>query len=217
MMRTDRRTDLSPPSDEVLVEQARRGNQASFAELVRRHQNGVYSLCYRLLGDAAEAEDLAQEAFLRLYRSLPKFRVDALLWPWLRKLTANVCIDALRKRKPAAMPLEDLGQDGGEPRVGAADELPEDAYLGREARLDVQKALLRLPPDYRAALVLRYLEDLSYQEVAEALGVPLSTVETRLFRARKMLGQLLVSAQNPGKEGISHDLHVARGAGLSLR
>lgn len=208
---------MSPPSDEVLVEQARRGNQASFAELVRRHQDGVYSLCYRLMGDAAEAEDLAQEAFMRLYRSLTKFRAGALLWPWLRKLTTNICLDALRKRKPAAMPLEDMGQDGWEPRVGAADELPEDAYLGHEARMDVQKALLRLPPDYRAALVLRYLEDLSYQEVAEAIGVPLSTVETRLFRAKRMLGQLLVSAHNPGKEGTSHDLHLARRAGLSLR
>ncbi|MHB1132819.1 MAG: sigma-70 family RNA polymerase sigma factor [Chloroflexota bacterium] len=205
---------MNPPSDESLAERAGKGDQAAFAELVRRHQNGVYSLCYRLLGAPAEAEDLAQEAFLRLYRSLPHYRAGAPLWPWLRKLATNACLDALRKRKTATMPLDDLGQDGWQPQVGAADELPEVAYLSREARNDVHEALLRLPPDYRAALVLRYLEDLSYQEVSEALGVPLSTVETRLFRAKKMLGQLLGLARSMGKEGTSRELHVVRRASL---
>ncbi len=208
---------MGPPSDEFLIERARSGDQAAFAELVRRQQDFVFSLCYRLCGEQSEAEDLAQEAFLRLYRSLAKFRAGSPPRPWLRKLTTNVCLDALRRQKPMALPLEDLGQDGWEPRVGAADELPEDACLGREARLDVRQALLRLPTDYRAVLVLRYLEDLSYQEIAAALDVPLSTVETRLFRAKKTLGQLLSAAPNPGKEGTGNDLHVARRAGLQVR
>jgi RNA polymerase sigma-70 factor, ECF subfamily len=208
---------LGPPSDEYLVEQARRGEQSAFAELVRRQQDFVFSLCFHLCGERGEAEDLAQEAFLRLYRSLPRFKVGSPLRPWLRKLTSNVCLDALRKQRPATLTLEDLGQSGREPRVGAADELPEDACLGREARGDVQQALLRLPPDYRAALVLRYLEDLSYQEIAVALEVPVSTVETRLFRAKKTLGQLLSLAPHLGKEGTGNDLHVARRAGLQVR
>ncbi len=184
---------MQPPNDELLVEQSRKGNQQAFAELVRRHQNAVYSLCYRLLGDAAEAEDLAQEVFLRCYRSLDKFHAGARLRPWLHKIAANACLDALRKRKQT-LPLDELTAREAEPRVDSVAELPEEAYASREARLAVQRALLRLPGEYRVALTLRYLEDLSYQEVADALGVPVSTVETRLFRAKKMLGQVLAAA-----------------------
>jgi len=203
-------------SDEMLVEQVRKGSQVAFAELVRRHQNAVYSLCYRLVGNAAEAEDLAQEAFLRLYRSAGQFRAGARLRPWLHKITTNVCLDALRKRKETTLPLDDVIAGDIQPHVHSVDELPEEAYLNREKRLDVQQALLRLPGEYRVALVLRYLEDLSYQEVADALGVPLSTVETRLFRAKKLLGQILGSPNGMGKEEPSHELHVARRSGVSL-
>ncbi|MHB9090591.1 MAG: RNA polymerase sigma factor, partial [Chloroflexota bacterium] len=164
---------MHPPTDELLLEQARKGNQQAFAEVVRRHQGAVYGLCYRMMGDAAEAEDLAQEAFLRLYRSLKEFRPGGQLRPWLHKIAANVCLDGLRKRKGAALPLDALDEgQKDQPRVHSVDELPEEAYASCERRLDVQKALLRLPGDYRVVLVLRYLEDLTYQEVADALGVP---------------------------------------------
>lgn len=203
-------------SDELLIERARKGSQEAFAHLVRRHQGTVYSLCYRFTGNAAEAEDLAQESFLRFYRSLSKFRPGAPLRPWLHKITANTCLDALRKQKGTTLPLDDILEGPSEPRTRARDDLPEEAYLQREARLDVQQALLRLPGEYRIALVLRYLEDLSYQEVADALGVPLSTVETRIFRAKKMLGRILASVTAEGKEEAHHGLHVERRAGLQI-
>lgn len=212
-----RRTILHPHSDEVLIQQARKGSQQAFSQLVQRHQGSVYSLCYRMVGNPAEAEDLAQEAFLRLYRSLDSFKAGGRLRPWLHRITANVCMDQLRRRREATLPLDELMASENGPSTHRRDELPEDAYLSRETRLDVQQALLRLPGEYRVALVLRYLEDLSYQEIAEALGVTLSTVETRIFRAKKMLGRILASPHEGGKEGPSHELHVERGAGLPLR
>ena len=192
---------MAPSTDEMLVEQSRNGSQEAFAELVRRYEGAVYSLCYRTVGDAGEAEDLAQEAFLRLYRSRDKFRSGARLRPWLHKIAVNVCLDALRKRKDPALSLDDMREGQSVPPIPSGEPLPEEVCLTREARMAVQQALLQLPGEYRVALVLRYQEELSYQEVADALGVPLSTVETRIFRAKKMLGQVLTSPTAGGKEG----------------
>ncbi len=192
---------MDPRSDEQLIEQSRTGSQEAFRELVRRHQGAVYSLCYRTVGDPGDAEDMAQEAFLRLYHSLGKFRRGARLRPWLHKIAVNVCLDTLRKRKEPTLSLDEISEGSGEPPIPHSGTPPEDVLLDREAQARVQQALLQIPGDYRVALVLRYLEELSYQEVADALGVPLSTVETRIFRAKKMLGQMLTSPTVGGKEG----------------
>lgn len=192
---------MDPRTDEKLIEQSREGSQEAFSLLVRRHESAVYSICYRTLGHAGEAEDLAQEAFLRLYRNLDKFRPGARLRPWLHKITVNACLDALRKRKDPMLSLDEICEGQSEPPIPHRGTLPEEACLGREAQMAVHQALLQLPGEYRIALVLRYLEELSYQEVADALGVPLSTVETRIFRAKKMLGQVLTSPADGGEEG----------------
>lgn len=192
---------MDSTTDEMLVERSKNGSQEAFAELVRRYEASVYSLCYRTVGDAGEAEDLAQETFLRLYRGLGKFRSGARLRPWLHKIAANVCLDALRKRKDATLSLDEMREGQSVPPIPRGGPLPEEVCLGREAQTAVHQALLQLPGEYRVALVLRYLEGLSYQEVADALGVPLSTVETRILRAKKMLGQVLTSPTVGGKEG----------------
>lgn len=192
---------MDPQSDEQLVDASARGSREAFSALVQRHQNVVYSICYRTVGDPLEAEDLAQETFLRLYRALGAFRRGARLRPWLRKIAVNVCLDALRKRKDTTLSLDERSEGAFMAPTPHGETLPEEAFLAREAEARVQQALLQLPGDYRVALVLRYLEELSYQEVADALGVPLSTVETRIFRAKKMLGQLLTSPADGGKEG----------------
>lgn len=192
---------MDPRNDEQLVEESRRGSREAFSALVQRHQDRVYGICYRTVGDPVEAEDLAQEAFLRLYRALGQFRRGARLRPWLHKIAVNVCLDALRKRKAATLSLDELSEGNPTPPAPHGGTLPEEACLTREAQALVQQALLQLPGDYRVVLVLRYLEELSYQEVADALGVPLSTVETRIFRAKKMLGQVLTSLTEGGKEG----------------
>lgn len=204
------------PDDELLVEQIKKGSQEAFYRLVQRYQGTVYSLCYRMVGDAQEAEDLAQESFLRFYRTLNRFEPGSRLRPWLHRITANVCLDALRKRRVETLHLGDVLEGDDHPTTYNRDELPEEAFLCRELQRDVQNALLKLPVDYRVVLVLRYLEDLSYQEIAEALDVPVSTVETRLFRAKKMLGPILASPRRDGKEA-RHELRVERRSGPSLR
>jgi RNA polymerase sigma-70 factor, ECF subfamily len=208
---------LYPQDDELLVEQVKKGNQSAFSILVQRHQGAIYSLCYRMTGDSQEAEDLAQEAFLRLYRSVGGFRPGTRLRPWFRRIAVNVCLDALRRRREATVPLDKLLEMETQPRAARREEMPEEAYLSREVRVEVQRGLLKLAGDYRAVLVLRYLEDLSYQEIAEVMGVPVSTVETRLFRAKKMLAATLAARDEGGKEGASNGLHVERGTGLPLR
>lgn len=208
---------MYPQDDELLVEQVRKGNQSAFSLLVQRHQGAIYSLCYRMTGDPLEAEDLAQEAFLRLYRSVGGFRPNNRLRPWFRRIAVNVCLDALRKRREATVPLEKLLETESQPRAASREEMPEEAYLSREVRVEVQRGLLKLSGDHRAVLVLRYLEELSYREIAEVLGVPVSTVETRLFRAKKMLAAVLAARDEGGKEEASDGLHLERGTGLPLR
>ena len=192
---------MDPRSDELLVEESKKGNREAFSELVRRHQNAVYSLCYRTVGHPLEAEDLAQETFLRLYRALRTFRRGARLRPWLHKIAVNVCLDALRKRKDTTLSLDELSEGSSLPPSPSGGTLPEEACLAGEAQARLQQALLQLPGDYRLVLVLRYVEELSYQEIAGALGVPLSTVETRIFRAKKLLGRILASPTAGEKEG----------------
>ncbi len=191
---------MQAPGDQVLIEQSKSGDPEAFGRLVRRYQDAVYSLCYRMVGDPAEAEDLAQEAFLRVYRSLGRFRRGAPLRPWLHRITINVCLDALRKRKDVVVAQGNPDETIDRLETPRKDEVPESALLSRETQFRVQRALLQLPDEYRAVLVLRYLEELSYQEIAEAIDVPLSTVETRIHRAKKMLGQVLFPAPR-GKEG----------------
>jgi RNA polymerase sigma-70 factor, ECF subfamily len=158
---------------------------------------------------------------------LGSFRLDSPLRPWLRRIATNVCVDSLRRRQAETMPLEEVLGSAAEPRSRSTDELPEEAALTRESREYVREQIRALPPDYRAALVLRYLEDLSYREIAEALGVSVSAVETRLFRARRALSRVLSPPpadgraagrsgleeredRNPGREGSSHDVQVDR-------
>ena len=191
---------MPAPSEALLVAQAQKGSQEAFAALVHAHQDAVYSLCYRMTGNPAEAEDLAQESFLRFYRSLDRFRAGTPLRPWLHKITVNVCLDALRRRKETPLSLDELPEGPPPPHSPQREPTPEESCLSREVRLDVQSALLHLPGDYRAVLVLRYLEDLSYQEIAAALGVPVSTVETRIFRAKRRLGHLLAPLHVGRKE-----------------
>ena len=193
---------MNPQNDEALVSRVCEGEQEAFAQLVQQHQGAVYSLCYRMSGDAAEAEDLAQEAFMRFYRSVKQFRPGARLRPWLHRITANVRLDALRQRqrREPMLSLDEPGTGSTEPPALRQEEMPEASYLAGEARDAVQQALLRLPGEYRIVLVLRYLEVLSGQGFAETLGLPLSTVEARIFRAKKMIAPLLVPSQAGGEE-----------------
>jgi RNA polymerase sigma-70 factor (ECF subfamily) len=170
-----------------LARLAARGDQEAFGELVRRHQSGVFNVAYRLLGERREAEDAAQEAFLRAFRSIRSLDPSRSAGPWLKKITVNVCLNRLERREPLPLEEED---DLPEPEPG-----PEPRALERERGRDIRRAILGLPPRYRAAIELRHFQELSYAEMAEALGCRLSDIKSDLFRARKLLAKYLLEME----------------------
>lgn len=168
------------PSDERdVVSRARHGDREAFGEIVRRHQQDLFSIACRMLGDAREAEDAAQEVFLRAYRSLDTFQSARPLRPWLRRIMVNLCLNRLASRRPVLELDEELAE---------TTELdPERQTLTKDLRERLARELDCLPARYRAVLVLRHYEDMSYEEIARAIGRPVSDVKSDLFRARKLL------------------------------
>lgn len=166
-----------------LAQRAAQGDRDAFGELVRLHQAGVYNTAYRMTGNRQEAEDIAQEAFLRAFRALHSLDPARPPGPWFRKIAVNVCLNRLEKRQ--LLPIDEALP------APSPDPLPEAQTIERERSRQVRAALLTLPPRYRAALELRHFAGLSYAEMAEALGRPLSDVKSDLFRARKLLAERL--------------------------
>ncbi|HMK08739.1 MAG TPA: sigma-70 family RNA polymerase sigma factor [Anaerolineales bacterium] len=178
---------MDEASDRWLVQRTRGGDIDAFGELVRRYQSSVYGVCYRLLGDSAEAEDLAQEAFLRAFRRLASYDADRPFGPWMRRVAANLTLNALQRRRPAPLEWEDeADQIGGDP-----EEMPEQAGERSALAERLRAGLLRLPEAYRAVIELRHYQDMSYEEMASALGIGVGDVRTRLFRARRMMARWL--------------------------
>lgn len=175
-------------SDEQLVVLVLNGNTAAFEDLVRRYEKQIFALAYRLSGDYAESQDMAQEAFLRVYQELSRFDTSRRFFPWMYRVAQNSCLNTLKKR-----PREQLSEDEEWRRYIANDaSVDPAASLERVSRQEaVTAALDQLPASYREPLVLKYLSGLSYQEIADQLDLPLSTIETRLFRGRHMLKKLL--------------------------
>ena len=176
-------TDRQEWTDEAWVQETLRDANA-FAELVRRYQGRLYRLAYRMLGNAEEAQDATQEAFLRAYRALSSFRMDASFSPWMYRITTNVCLDMLRSRRPQAS----LDESPLDPPAALS---VEGAVAERERLRAVAEAVGRLPVGLRTVFLLRHEAELSYEEIAQTLGLPLNTVRTRLFRARNALKELL--------------------------
>jgi len=172
-----------------LAQRAARGDPEAFGELVRCHQASVYNVAYRMLGERRDAEDAAQEAFMRAYRAIRALDPERPPGPWLRKIAANVCLNRLERREP--VPLEN------EAELPAPDAGPESRVVERERSRRVRAALSSLPPRYRAAIELRHFQGLSYAEMAEALDRPMSDVKSDLFRARKMLAARLRDPEPP--------------------
>ncbi|HVU11485.1 MAG TPA: sigma-70 family RNA polymerase sigma factor [Phototrophicaceae bacterium] len=173
------------------VQAAMEGDQDAFAELVYTYQDAVYNLCYRLLSERTEAEDAAQEAFLRAYLNLQRYDPSRSFKTWLLTIASNHCIDRLRRRRMQWLSIEDetlpslsLSSDAPE---------PEDAAMTKEQKAAIQGLLDQLNPEYRAAVVLRYWYDYSYSEIADILDTTESAIKSRLFRARQILAEKLDS------------------------
>jgi RNA polymerase sigma-70 factor (ECF subfamily) len=168
------------------------GNPGAFAAFVEAYQAGVYNLCYRMLGDAREAEDAAQEAFLRAYSQFHRYDSTRPFKTWLFAIASHYCIDRLRKRRLRWLSLDDELLAEGE-MWRSATPGPEEVALGHERRDEVTALQALLTPNDRGAIVLHYWCGLSYAEIADALGATVSAVKSRLHRARVMLGRRMTA------------------------
>lgn len=173
-----------PASESHLIAEAAAGNMGAFAQLVSTHRLNVLRLAYGMVHSADEAEDIAQEVFIKVWNHLPNYRAQGSFQSWLYRITVNTALDLLRRRQEEA-PLEDHSDALGQ-------ETPEEALLRQDQQAQVQQAIAELPPGARAVLILREYEQLSYKEIAEILQIPLGTVMSRLNYARQALKKKLL-------------------------
>jgi RNA polymerase sigma-70 factor (ECF subfamily) len=181
-------------SDLELVKRAQRGERGAFDLLVLRYQHKVIKLVARLLRDQTEAEDVAQEAFVKAYRALGSFRGDSAFYTWLYRIAVNTARNSIASRQRRPLDYEaDLSENeqmAVESRMRHTD-TPEANVLSEEIRATVNQAVEDLPEDLRAAIILREVEGLSYEEIAAAMDCPVGTVRSRIFRAREAIDRNL--------------------------
>lgn len=192
--------------DEELIRRAAGGDSGAFETLLRSCQKRVYNLALRMTGNPDDAQDITQETFLRVWRGLSGYRFDASFTTWLYRLTGNVCIDFLRRRRREN--TVSLYRDGGENEEWELS-LPDPAsctetqVMTRLTRSQVAEALGRLEPEYRQALTMRVINGLSYAEIAAVLEVPEGTVKSRIARAREKMRRLLKKSGNKSPDSSS--------------
>lgn len=182
------------------------GDQDAFAEIVYTFQDAVYNLCYRMLSDHVEAEDAAQEAFLKAYHHLDRYDETRPFKTWLLSIASNHCIDRLRKRRMTWISIDE--PTPATLALSSSDPQPEQAALNNEASRHMQALLDELEPDYRAAVVLRYWYDYSYTEIADITGSTESAIKSRLYRARQLLAEKLQNQQPAPQRGLGSRLAV---------
>lgn len=183
---------MDAPTDRDLVLRVRSGDVEAFGLLVQHYQDSVFSVCFRILRNPQDAEDLAQEACIRTYEKLDLYDLDRPFGPWIRRTAANLSINALRQRR-LLFPLDEQRDPDPHPERSN----PEMTLERTQAGGDLLAALGSLPPHYRVALELRHFHDLSYAEIAESMEIPLNTARTYLYRARQALAGILKNDDEP--------------------
>lgn len=173
-----------------LITRAKTGDEIAFRSLLGKYERAVYSICLRMVRNRDEAADLAQESFIKVFSMLDRYNPSYAFSSWLFKITSNLCIDHLRKRRIETFAMDEPidGEKGEIQRqYEAPDPDPEQEYIRREKMERLDEAIENLPPHYRIMLILRHQENLSYEEIADSLDIPLGTVKARIHRAREML------------------------------
>lgn len=198
--------------DTELVRKAAAGDSDAFEQLVLSYEKPIYNLCLRMCGNADDAMDLTQETFLKAWHSLGSFRADAAFSTWLYRLCSNLCIDHLRReQKRKVLPLQVEDSDGDERPLDVPDPAagPEERLSAQEDRQQVADALQSLEPEYREALTLRVLHDLSYADIAAVLQVREGTVKSRIARAREKMREAMQKLGNkstsPSSKPMRHE------------
>jgi len=190
---------VQTPDDLTLIKNFKQGDTSAFGEIVLRYQDRIYNLCRHMLGNAHDAEDAAQDAFLKAYQALPRFQPEASLYTWLYRIATNTCIDY--RKKPL---FESLFGDSGEGERLVHDRAsdapsPEKLYQSKQIGRALQESLEKLSPKLRAIIILKEIEELSYEEIVDTLEISMGTVKSRIARAREELQKLMMKfrEQNP--------------------
>jgi RNA polymerase sigma factor (sigma-70 family) len=185
--------DKLDASDIEIINQCIGGDVESFEHLVNRYKKLVFNTAYRMMGNREEAEDVTQEAFIRIYNSLSRYNPEFKFSTWALKITTNLCLDYLRKRKGETLPIdEQFNICDDEPN-------PEEQYVRKENQRMVLEAINKLPEKYKEFIILFHNRNLSYQEIMDITGESLTIVKNRLYRARQMLKEYLINADKEGE------------------
>ncbi|MBM7694163.1 RNA polymerase sigma-70 factor (ECF subfamily) [Peribacillus deserti] len=172
------------------IKQVLKGNQNAYSYIVEEYKDKVFYLCYRMIGNRHEAEDLAQEAFLKAYVNIKSFNLNMKFSTWIYRIATNLCIDRIRKKKPDYyLDAEIAGTDGLNmySQLASDTESPENEVESMEMQETIQNEILKLPEKYRSVIILKYIEDLSLKEISDPLDLPVGTVKTRIHRGREAL------------------------------
>lgn len=172
-------------TDRELVAECLEGNEDSFSELIERYKRLIYKIAYRYTRDSDEVNDLVQEAYIRIFKSLSKYDSRYMFSTWSSKVTANICLDYLRRKKVNSVPLEEV-----ENFVGS-DDSPEEYYINKELGQQLRAAINELPEIYKVPIVMYHQKGMTYKQIAEYLDKPMSIVKNRLFRGRLTLRESL--------------------------
>jgi len=180
--------------DVRLAKLARKGDQRAFAEIVELYKDKIFHLAYRMLSNRHEAEDVVQETFLRVYKNLDRYDENQKFSTWIYRIGTNLSIDRLRKRKPSFSLDADLNESegmDGYSLIPSDNRTPESEMLLSETQRIIHQAIDGLPAKYKTIMILRYIQDLSLQEISEILDLPVTTMKTRVHRGREFLRKKL--------------------------
>jgi RNA polymerase sigma factor (sigma-70 family) len=180
--------------DQDLIRSAQAGDRDALVTLLREIESHIYRTAYYILGNEQDAMDASQEALIRVYTKIKSYEEKALFKTWVQRIVTNICIDKFRRKKPTVSIEE-------HEMVFSSEHSVEDEIVSTYVAKDIREAIDKLPEHHRAVVVLRYLQDFSYNEIAESLDLPLNTVKSYLFRARQQLQSLLHEYQKGGVQG----------------
>lgn len=190
--------------DEDLVAKSKKGDIKAFEELVCRYERKIYTIAYRMMGNYDDANDLAQEAFLRAFQAIGGFRQESSFFTWLSRIVTNACRDELRKRyrKPVESLDKEicLGDLEIKKQIPSSEPGPDEIYEKMELQQELQEIIVTLSPEFRCALVLRDIQGFTYEEIAEELECSLGTVKSRINRARNYVKEKLLSQQEQNSQ-----------------
>lgn len=200
-------------SDEDLVRRSKNNDLQAFEELICRYERKIYNIAYRMMGNYEDANDIAQEAFLRAFRALDGFRGDASFSTWLCRIVTNLCRDELRKRYRFSVESLDeeicLSEGEVKKQIPSSNPGPEEIYERQELQQGLQDLLMTLSPEFRLAIVLRDIQGLTYQEIAEQMECSMGTVKSRISRGRNYLKEKLLAQQE--QNSSFERLHKVKG------